>query len=323
MKKAVRSSLVIILIISCVLTGCNLQSEKSIYSESQNWAYLGVGENKPVDLFLIAPTVYRGNDNSYNMSLENNKIKEKFIGSLNMERGIYEDNCRMYAPYYRQVGLNILNLKAKEAQPYINLAYNDVREAFSYYMDHYNNGRPVILAGFSQGSQMSLRLLKEFFGQKELDDLLVAAYLIGWRVTEDDINEYPHLKMAQGENDTGVIVTFNSEAPCVQSSIIVPKKTLSINPLNWKTTSEKADKSLNIEAVFTNYKGEIIKEVPNLCGAYIDPVRGTLKITDITPDDYPPILGIFKTGVYHAYDYEFFYQNLKENVKVRIDSWFE
>ena len=79
-----------------------------------------------------------------------------------MERGIYEQHCRMYAPYYRQAVLADYDLPIKEAEPYFNLAYKDVRAAFVYYMQHENNGRPFVLAGFSQGAEMCLRLLKEF-----------------------------------------------------------------------------------------------------------------------------------------------------------------
>ena len=32
------------------------------------------------------------------------------------------------------------------------LAYQDVSDAFKYYLENENNGRPIILAGFSQGS---------------------------------------------------------------------------------------------------------------------------------------------------------------------------
>ena len=40
-----------------------------------------------------------------NMSLSDTKTKGKFIGALNMELGIYDRDCRIYAPYYRQAGM--------------------------------------------------------------------------------------------------------------------------------------------------------------------------------------------------------------------------
>jgi CRISPR/Cas system endoribonuclease Cas6 (RAMP superfamily) len=35
------------------------------------------------------------------------------------------------------------------------------------------------------------------------------------------------------------------------------------------------------------------------------------------------VLDVFQPGVFHMYDYLFFYQNLKENVNQRIDAFME
>ena len=136
------------------------------------------------------------------------------------------------------------------------------------------------------------------------------------------MRRYPHLKLAEREDDTGVIVSFNTEDVFVNDSIIVPEgvKTYGINPLNWKTDSTVADKSLNEGGCFTDYSGAIISEIPNLTGAYIDEERGTLKTLDIEPSDYSSSL--FPDGVYHLYDYQFFFRNLQSNVSVRTEAWF-
>jgi hypothetical protein len=208
-------------------------------------------------------------------------------------------------------------------KPYLEIAYNDVRAAFEYYIENLNNGRPIILAGFSQGSQLLLMLMEEYFDDPELCDKLVAAYCIGWRITEEDIRENPHLKVAERADDTGVIISFNTEAEGVEDSIMIPKgvKTLGINPLNWKTDSTPADKSLNKGACFTRYSGEIKKEIPQLTGAYLDEERGTLRVTDVAPSDYSNSL--FPEGVYHLYDYQFFFRNLQENVSVRLERFLQ
>lgn len=291
------------------------------YSDSANWAYYAEGAGKVVDVFLICPTVDMGDDGNYNMSLEDTETKSAFVGALNMERGIYEDTATLYAPYYRQVTFPVYSMTAEEQEAYLDLAYQDVSDAFTYYMSEVNDGRPLILAGFSQGSQMLLRLLEDYFDEASYQDLLVAAYCIGWPVTEEDLNQYPHLQMAQGEDDTGVIISFNTEAEGITESLVVPAGTqaLAINPLNWKTDSTPADKSLNQGACFTNYDGEIETEVPQFTGAYLDPDRGTLRVTDVDPAAYSNSL--FPDGVYHLYDYQFFYRNLQENVAVRTAAY--
>lgn len=88
-----------------------------------------------------------------------------------------------------------------------------------------------------------------------------------------------------------------------------------------KTDSTLADKNLNLGACFTDYDGNITKEINNLTGAYIDDVRGALKVTDVTAEEYPAGLDIFEDGIYHLYDYQFFYRNLQNNVQVRLNAY--
>jgi hypothetical protein len=311
-----------------LLQGCREQDVTkgtTDYSDNAHWAYLETATGgKTADVFLVCPTVYiGGKDLPYNMDLNDIGIKENFTGALNMERGIYDGDARMFAPFYRQVSLAAYELSEKETEDCFAVAYSDVRSAFLYYFDHCNNGRPFILAGFSQGADMLLRLMRDLFGDGKYSKNFVAAYAIGWRLTEEDTCTYPQIKAAQAADDVGVVVSFNSEAESVTTSVIVPDKTLGINPLNWKTTSEKADKNLNKGTCFTDYSGAIVREIPALTGAYLHPNRGTLKVTDVAPEAYPPVLGLFAEGVYHLYDYQFFYRNLQENVKIRINAFVE
>lgn len=304
-------------------SSCTAGKEGPDYSQQTAWAYNGIGEDLEADLFLVCPTVYSGSETSFNMSLQDQETKEAFLGALNMERGIYEKTCRMYAPYYRQASLSAYEEQGPAMEKALSLAYEDVSAAFGYYLEHENQGRPIVLAGFSQGSDLCLRLLKEYFNDEELSSRLVCAYLIGWRVTQEDLDEAPWLSMARGEKDVGVLVSFNSEAEEVTSSMIVPEgvKTLSINPLNWKTDGTVASRNENLGACFTDYEGAILEEKAGLCGGYLDAARGTLKVTDVTPEEYPPVLSLFEEGVYHLYDYQFFFRNLEKNVAVRLEQW--
>ena len=324
MVKGIRCILLILLSF-VIITGWSVSEAATDYDNPEHWAYRGErrGEVQKVDVFFICPTVYFGNENQPNMPMESSEVRKQFLGAINMEKGIYDAETNFYAPYYQQVGLQVYNLETTVAQPYFEIAYQDVKAAFSYYLREYNQGRPIILAGFSQGADMVIRLLKDMYEDEQLQKQLVAAYAIGWRITPEELKRYPQLKMAKGQYDTGIIVSFNTEAPNIQTSLLVPEKTLGINPLNWKTTSEQADKSLNKGAVFTDYAGSILKEVPYLTGAYLDPNRGTLKVTDVSAEEYPPMLEVFDKGVYHIYDYLFFYRNLQENVKDRIHAFMQ
>lgn len=324
MKKILIVPLTFILILSISLSGCSNQTNATDYSDNSNWSYFETDTtDTTADVFFVCPTVYFGSDDSYNMELTDEDTKADFLGATNMEKEIYDRDSRFFAPYYRQVGLNVYAMETSDREQYLELAFDDVKNAFEYYYETCNDGRPIILAGFSQGADMCIRLMKELFKDEKIQDQLIACYAIGWRITEEETREYPQLKFAEGESDTGVIISFNSEAESIDHSLPVPKgtRTLAINPLNWKTDSAIADKSLNLGACFTDYDGNIVKEINNLTGAYIDDVRGTLKVTDVTPEEYPAGLDIFENGIYHLYDYQFFYRNLQKNVQIRINAY--
>lgn len=323
MKKKIMSVFCIFILLINI-SGCSISlHESSIYEEPENWAYLEIDKKALADVFFICPTVFGGNENAFNMSLDDKETKEAFLGATNMEKGIYDQDSRFFAPYYRQAGLNVYELEKSQRETYLSIAFDDIKEAFLYYMDHYNSEKPIILAGFSQGADMCIRLLKDKQVQEELDDLLVACYAIGWSITKKELSENPNLNMAQKEDDTNVIISFNSESEKINDSLIIPSgmHTLSINPLNWKTDNTIAQKEENLGACFTNYEGTITSEIPQFTGAYIDPLRGSLKVLDVDPEQYPPVLSIFSEGVYHLYDYQFFYRNLQENVNVRLNAY--
>lgn len=322
--KKLNTVIIIFLTISLTFTSCRKQQDIADYSEIESWAYCEIEKDqKTADVFFICPTVYGGSENEYNMRLDDAETKANFLGAINMEKGIYDEDSRFFAPYYRQAGFTVYMMPIEERESYLEFAYSDVKAAFEYYMENYNEGRPIVIAGFSQGADLCIRLMKDCFADEEESSLLVACYAIGWSITEEELEEYPHLRFAAGESDTGVIVSFNSEAENIDESLMIPAgtKTLAINPLNWKCDDTIADKSLNEGACFTDYNGNVVTEVRHLTGAYIDSDRGALKVTDVTPEEYPAGVDLFEDGIYHLYDYQFFYRNIQKNVKARIEAF--
>ena len=333
MRKISASLLAVVFIILSV-TGCTpskilteakkAASEGLDYSDGSLWIYNrdASSEGLEADCFMIGPSVYTANGGDYNMPTYDASALISYKSTLSMEKDIYSGTCVLYAPAYRQVSLEVYDMPADEAEKYFETAYGDVRDAFLYYLQNDNNGRPLVIAGFSQGADMAIRLLKEFGDCPEVKNVLVACYAIGWRITESDIKEAPYLKPAEGENDTGVIIAYDCESEEVTSSLVVPAgtKTYSINPLNWQTDSAVAGKELNLGACFAGYSGGVT-EIPEFTGCYIDPVRGSLKVTDVPAEEYPPVLSMFSEGEYHIYDYQFFFRNLQENVAVRVSAF--
>ena len=292
------------------------------YSDPASWAYYELGEDKDVDVFLICPTVdTRSETNSFDL---NDKLKAQFVYALDLEKGIYDETGRLFSPYYRQMSMNAYKLSEEERAQAREIARKDVSAAFRWYLDHENSGRPLILAGFSQGAEMCLELLKEYYGgdgaeARSLRGNLITVYAIGWSVTEEMLEAYPQIVPAKGEMDVGTVVCFDCEDGTLTGSLVIPEgtKALSINPLNWKTDGTAADKSLNAGAVMSIGA----EPIPALCGAYIGP-RGELVVTDISAADYPNPIDIFSEGSYHVYDYMFYFMNLKQNVADRTAAFY-
>ncbi len=291
------------------------------YGSMESWAYFALGEDTGVDVFLVCPTVdTRSETNSFDL---NEKLKAKFVNALDMEMGIYAEAGRLFSPYYRQMSMNAYKLSEDARAQAQEIAYSDVSAAFRWYLDNANGGRGLILAGFSQGSQMCLELLKEYFDSEDteaqaLGEQLIAVYAIGWSVTEDMTAAYPQIVPAFGETDTGVVISFDCEDGSLTDTLVIPAgtKALSINPLNWKTDGTMADKTMNLGAVMSTGA----EPIPALCGAWIG-ARGELVVTDVTAEAYPAVIDIFPDGAYHIYDYMFFFENLRENVAVRTNAW--
>lgn len=318
MKKTILTFLFIF--ISCVLVGCSKTT--NAYEDDSLWVYKEIDKDFTCDTFFLAPAATTGNADMPTLDYSNEKNMSKFAGAVKMQKGIYDTQTRFFAPYYHEAFMYVYTLDEKTKNQYLDAAYRDVKEAFEYYLKYYNNGNKIIIAGFSEGADMSLRLLKDFINNDNFYKNFVACYAIGNIVTDKYLNSNEKLKFATGETDTKVIISFNCEDPNTTESLFISKndKTNSINPLTWTRTNEVADKSLNKGAVFLNTYGEITSTIKNFTGCYIDELRGTLKVTDVNKDDYNSMKYFMGDGVFHLYDYQFFYENLKENVIKRINS---
>lgn len=320
-KTKIISGMLLAFALLAVFSGCS-KKPKSFYANPSSWAYAETDlKNKKADVFFICPTVYLGTSENLAWDEFDPQTAKSFVGAINMQKGIYDDQARFYAPFYHQAALSAYYAEDQKKARIFAAAFREVEEAFTYYMKNFNKGRPIILAGFSQGADMCIRLMKHHSHEKKFRKQLVACYAIGWRFTPEEQQKFPYIKTAKGETDTGVLVLFNSEAESVDDSIFIPNgtKSFSINPLNWKTDSTPAFRFQNLGACFTNYREEIMTEIPGLTGAYIDNKRGALKVPDISPEDFPAVL--FDQGIFHIYDYQFFYRNLEKNVQDRIQAY--
>jgi len=327
--------IVLLMGIFVMTISCNnsLESKQNLdFSDSYNWVSLPSTIEKDVDVFYVYPTIYTGK-NPQNMDISDSSLRENARGLLSAQAGVYSAYANLFAPYYRQQSAALQSMDAgnggKDAyqDSVFQVGAKDIERAFDYYLEHLNTDRPFILASHSQGTMTLINLMRKRFNDPALQKRLVAAYLIGYTITKDDLNKYPWMKLAKGKDDTGVIITFNTEGINAGPSPVLLPGAVAINPLNWRTDTTIADRDVNLGAkFFDDSTGELIEEIPNFAAAHLDTQKGVLIITNMKIPESEKIdlvhMGRWSKGVYHRYDYAFWYGNLQQNVSDRIDSYF-
>lgn len=211
------------------------------------------------------------------------------------------DSLNFFSPYYRQFTLETLDLAPDAYRDTASIVLEDVWEAFSFYLEHLNNGRPFALVGFSQGAMY----IPELIGR--MDDAqfsrMSGAYMMGQRLTAEDL-KLPHLRAAAGADDVGSVVSFNSVAsrdafwPLVNEGAVT-----CINPLNWRTDSTSASML---------YYGDLLT-------FHIDTELNTIIVdgADPTKFDFPMLDRFCQKGNLHHWDRKFYADAIRENIHHR------
>lgn len=326
---------------SMVLGGCSSLKKpaESVppppdYSEESAWLAIPDAVDKPVDVFFVYPTVYAGTD-PRNMDISDPAMRALAGGPLQSQAAVFSPHANLFAPFYRQQSGATQSMLAGDGgknpflDPLFQVGAADVERAFEFYLKHLNPDRPFLIAGHSQGSMALIYLMRKRFNDPDLQKRLVAAYLIGYSVPMNWLDSYPWMKAAQGETDTGVIVSYNTEGPDAgPSPVLYPGQVMLINPLNWKTDATPAGPEAHLGARFySDSPGGLIEEIPHFTGACIDPEKSVLVVRDMktpTSDQIDLVdMGRWPGGVYHRFDYAFFFNNLTENVGKRVDAYLE
>lgn len=311
-------------------------NQKTDYSQKANW-YKFPEITKDVDTFYIYATEYiitslEEGAPDY-AELDNEEMLEGVVVEYIGHATTFEASTNLFLPYYRQSGLKYAGEISKKTgnidEALLGMPYDDITAALDYYFENCNGGRPFILAGHSQGSAMALLLLRTYFkDHPEYYERMVAAYTIGYSVTDEYLAANPHLKFATGETDTGVIIAWNTEGPgnaeVNAHNIVVQPNTRSINPLNWKLDETYAPASMNLGSLMANEAGE--PEIQDVgADAQINLARGVV----ITHAQGEPMdeetaqtaAEFFGPDGRHNEDYLFYYNNIKENVAKRVSAF--
>ncbi len=273
--------------------------------------------NQVVDVFFLYPTSYLDPKMPTGWSASLNDVKTNIYtdySSILYQASVFNEVGRIYAPRYRQAHIASYTpgnaVDTANALAAFELAYQDVKKSFDYYMEHCNNGRPIIIASHSQGSTHAIRLLKEYFDNKPLAKKLVAAYVVGMAI---DPSIYSNLQACETPGATGCICAWRTflegyEPPFVQKEKF---KSIVTNPLTWNNTNTSTSRYANDGSVLYDFN----KIKTHVAGAINhDGVLWTKK---------PRFLGnfLFNSKNYHIADYNFYYMSIRRNVSVRVSNY--
>jgi len=277
------------------------------------------------DVFFLYPTTFTAKKDAEqsNAFIDDENINAKTdYSTLLFQASVFNQHCRVFAPRYRQAHISNFYSKDKsKATDAFELAYLDLKTAFEYYMKNWNNGRPIIIAGHSQGAFLAERLLKEYFEGKELKKQLVAAYVIGWPVPKE---YFTTLKMCEDATQTGCLISWRTyRTGHIPSYLKNTSKNADnlfrqgnsyvTNPLSWKTDSENISREFNKGSVLTKFN-KIYKYTTN--------AKIEKDLLYINKPKFPWSF-LYFTKNYHIADINLFYISTRENVEQRINSFLQ
>ena len=305
-------------------TGYASENQAIDYSNPAHWLSLPNAADKAVDVFYLYPTAWvKVDETEPNICNIDNPVMLKQAGIIFAQQATaFEAVGNIFAPFYRQAdAAYILPLPFAERDKFIaGIPAGDAMAAFDHYIHHYNNGRPFILAGHSQGSMVLRILLAEYMAKNpEVYQRMVAAYVIGYSVTGEYLTANPHLKFARGPNDTGVIISYNTQAPVIHgpNGVVLPGA-VAINPITWTREETPASAEQNLGSILLTSSGEVAaRNVKNIADARVSKRQGVIICSTANVDLLAPGNALFGRGVFHGLDYPFYYNNIGENAARR------
>lgn len=302
------------------------------YSLESNWAALpdrfdaadsipvGLRDNQATaeaDVFFVHPTTFlteRGNG-IWNAKMEDKKLNQKTdASSIAYQASIFNGVGKIYAPRYRQAHYETFFTKdTSSARKALDIAYSDVRSAFQYFLEHYNKGRPLILAGHSQGALHLIRLLKEDFDDAFRSKKLVVAYIIGYPVPK---SSFKYLKICSYPEETSCFCSWRTFKMGAKPKFLKKEEPVWVtNPLSWDTIPGKyVDKSMNLGTVLDNFN-----KAPVTHQSGVEIYKGILWA------DKPKFKFsfLYPFSNFHRGDMNIFYMNIRENAERRLRAFWK
>lgn len=308
---------------------------KPNYDQSEHWAALPGKTSPALDrpaaagapaatttpVFFVHPTTYFGKA-SWNQPLDDedaNWLVDQRV--LRHQASAFNSCCSIYAPRYRQATFYSFIENADNAESALNLAYSDVLTAFESFLDRIPAQQPFILAGHSQGTKHAARLLAEKIANTPLAARMIAAYLVGFSVTPDDLGG---TAVCATRTQTGCAIGWNAIDGNGRGIFPGISDLLCVNPLNWQTDGSYAAHEQNTGAIGyaawgPEADGEDITAMAVETGAADAQCKnGQLFVPELRSTSFPQRM---QGNSMHTYDYSLFHMNIRQNALDRVTAF--
>lgn len=288
-----------------------------------------------IDCFYVYPTVALSGPVGNVPDFSN---VEDILVPLRAQAVPFSETCEVYAPFYHQT--TFATFGSPDAAQYAEKAYEDVADAFQFYMKHYNRGRKFVLLSHSQGTQMMRRLLQRKFD----DDASLRAQLL-IALTLGPVNDitvpkgqlvggsFKNLPMCSKPGETGCVVAYDSFADTGSGGLAPPTaESACVNPVNFSgdlarlkksyfptkryagqfTTPNNPDLPTTFSALADLFSAQCVRDANDRAAFYISftPKAGDTRTNPID----------FGSQLFHILDYSFPLRDLLDLVKARADS---
>jgi hypothetical protein len=333
----------------------SLAAPRPDYRKLENWAALPGKEDPadmipggidaediqgraPVDVFFIHPTGYLQGASWTSPMIVESGTEENTSWMMANQASAFNGCCNIYAPRYREASIfSYLGTREEERDAVHAFAYQDVEQAFEYFLREYNDGRPFIVASHSQGTHHARRLLKNRIDNTPLAEKLVAAYIIGSvmiPISKEYLSSLTDIGACTTATDLGCVVHWDTYGDGGDTAIRPEPPSLCTNPISWTTDEDRAPADQNKGAVpisgqyNMNFSGDDLplnigltplgEPMPGHTWAqcrdgtlYVPDQRGTVFNAVATPGEKS----------YHGLDYALFYMDIRENAKLRVNTF--
>ena len=284
--------------------------------------------SEPAATFFVHPTTYLKRDR-WNAALDpGGDASGRARLFVQSQASAFNSVSDIWAPHYRQASFGAFLLKSEDARKALDLAYGDVLAAFDAFLAKQPDGKPIILAGHSQGSLHLSRLLVD--RKDALRGRLIAAYVVGWPLSVTADLPATGLPACSAPDESGCVLSWQSFKEPANPDLILDawKGTkgptgiqrrradmLCVNPLTG-TIGGSASPGANGGTLIPN--GDFISAnlSPGQVGARCD--NGFLMIDGDIPNLGPYVL---PGNNYHVYDYALFWGSIRADAERRLAAW--